>query len=126
MRRKMGAPKPAPIKARAPRKTTVPYEKHASLPHAIADGKFLPEPKSRVYVWRERTGERPSWHACTVIRVAPDYVELMDDTLGQWFCFNPAAAVVPDVRVEALPKAHEKLEAAETVATTAEGTKKDA
>ena len=126
MRRKMGAPKPAPIKVRAPRKATVPYEKYAALPNAIVDGKFLAEPKARVYAWRERTGEKPSWHTCTVVRVSPDYVELMDDTLGQWFCFNPAAPVVPNVRMEALPKAQEKPEAAGTVATTAEEAKKDA
>ncbi len=117
----MGAPKLTPVKVRSLRKAPVPYEKYAVLPTAVVDGKFLPTPKSTVYAWRLRTGERPSWHTCTVVNVAPDYVELMDETLGQWFCFNPAAQVVPDVRMEGLSKAQEKLETTETVATK-EGT----
>lgn len=108
MRRKMGAPKPAPIKVREPRKVTVPFEKYEGLPKANVDGKFLAPVGSHVYAWRVRTGERPSWHTCKVIRSSPDYVELWDDTLGQWFCFNPQLPTVPDVRAETLTQPAEK------------------
>lgn len=122
----MGAPKLVPIKVRAPRRTTVPFERHAGLPSALGGGKFLVAPEQRVYVWRALTGEKPSWHTCRVVRAAPDYVELWDETRDQWFCFDPQACTVPDVRVEGPPKVQEKLEAPATVATTAEETKKDA
>jgi hypothetical protein len=113
----MGAPKPVLAKVREPRRVTVPLEKHKDLPSALAGGVFLAGPGEVVQAWRVRTGERPGWHACKVIRVAPDYVETIDESLGgQWFCFDPRAANLPDVRM--VPRPTEKLEAAETVATT--------
>jgi len=123
MKRKVGAPKPAQPKVRERRRTTVPREKYAALPSAFSKGKFLAASEQRVYLWRVLAAEKPSWHICRVVRAAPDLVELWDETRDQWFCFNPQAPVVPDVRMEGLPKAQEKTGAAETVATTAEETK---
>jgi len=119
----MGAPKPAPAKVRERRRTTVPREKYAALPNACEGGKFLATPEQRVYLWRVLAAEKPSWHTCRVVRAAADLVELWDETRDQWFCFDPAAAKVPDVRMEGLPQAQEKTGATGTVATTAEETK---
>lgn len=126
MRRKVMTSKPEAAKLRAPRKSTVPFEKYANFPPAIVDGKFLAEPKAQVYAWRVRTGNKPSWHTCTVVRASPDYVELIDETLGgQWFCFKPTDPAVPDVRMDGPPKVAGKSETAEPVATK-EGTGKSA
>jgi len=92
--------KDKPVKARERRQKAVTFDKHAALPAAIVDGLFLSVPESRVYAWRTRSGERPKWHTCKVVRSAPEYVELWDETLGQWFCFNPKAPDVPDIRME--------------------------
>ena len=125
MKRRMGATRPAEPKAREPRRATVPFDRHKDLPTALADGRFLAAPGELVQAWRVRTGCRPSWHACRVVHVSPDYVETIDESLGgQWFCFDPRAAVLPDVRMA--PRPPGKPEAAETVATTPEGTNKDA
>lgn len=89
-----------PPKARERRQKAVPFDKHAMLPPAVVDGQFLPAPGTCAYAWRTRSGERPRWHTCKVVRIAPEYVELWDETLGQWFCFNPKATNVPDIRME--------------------------
>lgn len=94
--------KERPVKVRERRQKAVPFDKHAALPVAIVDAQFLAPPAGRVYAWRTRSGERPKWHTCKVVRVAPEYVELWDETLGQWFCFNPRAPDVPDIRMEHL------------------------
>lgn len=98
MKRKPLAPVKVP-KPRERRKKAVPFDRHASLPKAIKAGTFLASLGSRTYVWRVRSGERPQWHVCSVVRVSPEYVELWDETLGQWFCFDPRSAACPDVRV---------------------------
>lgn len=92
--------RPKVVKPRQPRKKVVPFDRHALLPKAVVDAVFLPQPGARVYAWRTRSGERPQWHVCSVVRIAPDSVELWDETLGQWFCFDPRSASCPDVRME--------------------------
>lgn len=92
--------KDKPVKVRQRRARAVPFDRCAALPVAIVDGLFLAPPTTRIYAWRTRSGERPKWHTCKVVRTAPEYVELWDETLGQWFCFNPKAPDVPDIRME--------------------------
>lgn len=89
-----------PTKPREVRKKAVPFDRHAALPKAIDNGVFTAQPGSRVHAWRVRSGERPQWHVCEVVRVAPRYVELWDTTLGQWFCFDPTSPACPDIRME--------------------------
>lgn len=78
----------------------MPFERHAAMPTALVSGKFLPHVGAQVYAWRVRTGSCPSWHTCTVIRTAPENVELWDETLEQWFCFDPRGSALPDVRMQ--------------------------
>lgn len=98
VRRKPGTPKLVPLKVRASRKAKVPFERHESLPKSIVDGKFTPSTGAKVYAWRTRAGEKPSWHFCEVIRASAELVDLWDETLGQWFSFDPRATDAPDVR----------------------------
>lgn len=90
-----------PKQPRAPRRTTVGFEKHSGKPPAIVDRKFIAPEGSVVYAWRTRSGCKPSWYRCQVIKVADDYVQLWDELFGQWFCFNPQDPVVPDIRLSA-------------------------
>lgn len=91
------------VKPRQRRKKAVALSKHEALPHAIVDGSFLQVPNARVYVWRSRTGERPQWHTCKVMSANVERVELWDETLEQWFCFDPRAGNLPDIRMEQAP-----------------------
>jgi len=80
-------------------KSDMPVERGAKLPPAVVDGKFIAPVNSKVYAWRERSGYKPSWYRCKVIRVADNNVELWDEIAEQWYCFNPSVPVVPDVRL---------------------------
>lgn len=90
-----------PKQPRAPRRITVGFEKHSGNPPAIIEGKFIAPKGSRVFAWRMRSGCKPSWYECEVHGVADDHVQLWDITAGQWFCFDPSAKEVPDVRLSA-------------------------
>jgi hypothetical protein len=93
------------IRYTMPRKRAVPFERHSADAAAIVGGKFTANPGDRVHAWRQRSGSKPTWHDCTVIRVSPAYVELWDDTLDQWYTFNPESAGTADIRlwISALP-----------------------
>jgi hypothetical protein len=88
-----------PQKPRAPRRVTLGFEKHSKNLPAVVDGKFLGAPGTIVWAWRERGGWRPSWYRCQVVRVAEKHVELWDEVAGQWFCYDPTAERLPDVRL---------------------------
>lgn len=104
MKKRTATAKPQPMKLREQRYVVVPFEKHKALPSAFdSSGLFIATGSERVYAWRHRSGQRPSWHTCTVVRATPDLVELWDETLGQWFCFDLKTAEVPDVRMLQLP-----------------------
>ena len=84
---------------RAPRRMTVAFEKHSGRPHAIVEGRFVAPKGSTVFAWRLRAGRPPSWYTCEVGTVEERYVMLWDVDAGQWFCFDPSATDVPDVRL---------------------------
>lgn len=90
-----------PRQQRGPRRMTVGFEKHANKPSAFADGKFVAPPGSVVYVWRTRSGCKPSWYKCQVVRAVDDFVELWDELFAQFFVFNPQEKTLPDVRLNA-------------------------
>lgn len=75
--------------------------KYAALPSAIQDKRFIGVPDTIVYAWRSRGGSASGWHRCKVVRVADTLVELWDEALGQWMCFDPSGATAPDVRISA-------------------------
>ena len=87
-------------KARTRRKKAVPFDRYALLPRALAGSSFVPVAGDRVYAWRVRAGDRPQWHTCKVMRVSPESVELWDETLEQWFCFDPRVITPPDIRMD--------------------------
>lgn len=84
---------------RAPRKLTVPFEKHSADPPAIVEGRFVATVGARVWAWRTRSGCRPSWYPCKVMKVSDKAVELWDEAAEQWYGFDPTASNAPDVRL---------------------------
>lgn len=95
MRHKKATPK----KAREYKPQPVRGDKYALLPPAIVEGKFLVGPEGYVYAWRVRAGQKPGWYKCEVRGVEPNYVSLWDTVLQQYFCFDPTAKEIPDVRI---------------------------
>lgn len=77
----------------------MPFEKHSSDPSAFVDGKFVAPVGATVFAWRFRSGTKPAWHKCTVVKVSDQHVELWDDVLDQWFCFDVSWKELPDVRI---------------------------
>jgi len=88
-----------PKKQREPRRMTIGFEKHSHRPPAIVDHKFIAVAGSMVWTWRLRSGLKPSWYPCKVVTVEEKHVSLWDEVAGQWFCFDPTAETVPDVRI---------------------------
>ena len=88
-------------KARAPRaarRIDADNVKYQALPSAIVDGKFIAVPEQTVFVLRYRN-RKNSWHRCTVRKFEGTFVQLWDEILGQWFCFDVPAENLPDVRL---------------------------
>ena len=85
--------------ARAPRRTTVPFEKYANLPPAVIDGKFTAQPGTYVLAFRHRAGCKPGWHRCKVMKVDDSVIETWDETLGQWFTLSADLVGAPELRL---------------------------
>jgi hypothetical protein len=86
-------------RVRMPRRVTVPFEKHANLPPAIVDGKFVAQPGTYVWAFRHRAGCKPSWHRCKVMRVDDKVIETWDETLSQWFMLSADLTGAPELRI---------------------------
>lgn len=82
-----------------PRKVTIPFEKHANDAPGMVDGKFVAQVGQRVWVWRHRAGNRPSWYPCKVMKVDDKAIELWDEGAEQWYGFDPTAPNAPEVRL---------------------------
>ena len=80
-------------------KSTASEELCGKMPHAIVDGKVVANVGSIVYAWRLRSGYKPAWYRCKVIRSAEKWLELWDEVAEQWYCFDPTSAP-PDVRFD--------------------------
>jgi len=83
---------------RAPRCIKADNPKYQALPSAFADGRFLGVKGQTVFVLRYRD-RKDSWHKCTVMKTDDGLIQLWDELLGQWFCFDVPAATLPDVRL---------------------------
>lgn len=82
-----------------PRRKTIPFEKYSHLPPAIVDKKFIAPVGAMVWAFRHRGGQKPSWYPCKVMSIDEKGVNLWDEVAAQWFCFDPTADIVPDVRL---------------------------
>ena len=88
-------------KARAPRaakRIKAESPKYQMLPSAFAEGKFLGVKGQTVFALRHRD-RKDSWHKCTVMKTDDGCIQLWDELLGQWFCFDVPAATLPDIRL---------------------------
>lgn len=83
---------------RAKRRINADSPKYQALPPGIVDGKFLGVKGQTVFVLRHRD-RKDSWHKCSVMNADNGYIQLWDELLGQWFCFDVPAAEYPDVRL---------------------------
>ena len=82
---------------RAPRRIKAESPKYQTLPSAFAEGKFLGAKGQTVHALRYRD-RKDSWHKCTVMNTDNGYIQLWDELLGQWFCFDVPAPTLPDIR----------------------------
>lgn len=96
---RLGGRKEKKVRApRAPRRIKAKSPKYQVLPSAFADGKFLGVKGSTVFVMRHRD-RKDSWHKCTVMKTDNGFIQLWDELLCQWFCFDTPSETLPDVRL---------------------------
>lgn len=83
---------------RAARRILADDPRYTNLLPAIVDGNFIAPKDSTVHVIRHRNGA-DVWHRCTVMKITGTWIELWDELLGQWFCFDTSEKQLPDVRL---------------------------